>query len=58
MNWELAEQRLNELNKHYQKKRYRYSIVMALIVDPLVKRFESGERTSELYEDISHVYGR
>ena len=52
MDWELAEKTLHELERHFKKNRYRYSIVRALIISPLRKRFESGERTKDLYDDI------
>lgn len=52
MNWKKAEDRLNMFIELYREIGWsgRFGIYLTLL--PLKKRFDAGERTPELYEEI------
>jgi hypothetical protein len=52
MDWEEAEQWLYDVQKLYKQLGYKGSFDLVISVNPLIKRYENGERTQELYDDI------
>lgn len=55
MNWEEAKTHLFTMKEAYEEIGWSGSFGLSMTINPLVKRFESGERTEELYEDIMDV---
>ena len=55
MNWEEAEKYLYDMKMAYEEIGFVGSFGLSMTINPLVKRFESGERTTELYEEIMSV---
>ena len=52
MDWGMAEGHLYEVKNAYEEIGYTGSFALALTINPLVKRYENGERTIDLYNDI------
>ena len=52
INWDEAEKYLNFLIKEYESIGMAGSFALTLTLYPLKKRFDSGERTKELYCEI------
>jgi hypothetical protein len=52
LNWEQAEIYLFEVEKQYKEIGIVGSYALTLIIRPLIKRFNDGERTVELYDEI------
>lgn len=52
MDWEKAEQYLYEMKKAYEEIGLPGVFGLTFTIKPLVRRFESGERTPELYDEI------
>lgn len=52
MDWGMAEGHLYDTKIAYESIGFAGSFALALTTNPLVKRYEDGERTIELYNDI------
>lgn len=52
MDWKEAETYLYEIATAYKEIGWTGSFALATTINPLIKRFESGERTEELFDDI------
>lgn len=52
MNWEEAEKWLYEIQSMYQQIGFVGVFALGATINPLVKRYESGERTQELHDEI------
>lgn len=52
MNWEEAEKWLYDVEKLYKAIGYTGTFGLVIGVNPLIKRYEIGERSQELYEEI------
>lgn len=55
LNWEEAENYLYVMKKAYEDIGWNGSFALSLVINPLVKRFEAGERTTELHEEIMSI---
>lgn len=55
MDWGMAEEHLYEMKSAYESIGLAGSFGLALAINPLVKRYEGGERTIELYNDIMDI---
>lgn len=55
MNWNEAEKYLYTMKQAYGEIGFAGTFGLSLTINPLVKRFESGERTEQLYEDIMSI---
>jgi hypothetical protein len=52
MNWEEAKNHLNEIRLEYTEIGSSGLLALFLSIDPLLRRYEKGERTQELYDSI------
>jgi hypothetical protein len=52
MNWEEARKHLYYILGLYKSIGWAGTFALSITINPLVKRFESGERTQELYDEI------
>ena len=52
LDWEMAEGHLYDTKIAYESIGFEGSFALALTINPLAKRYESGERTIELYNEI------
>jgi len=52
LDWKKAEEHLYNIQKLYKSIGWTGTFALSITINPLVKRFESGERTEELYEEI------
>lgn len=55
MDWKETEVYLYEMKKAYEEIGWTGSFALNLTINPIVKRFESGERTKELHEEIWNI---
>lgn len=59
MNWEKAKRHFDTVRKQYQDLEgmpgVNTSFALRLTFDPLAKRYNAGERTEELYEEMMSV---
>lgn len=59
MNWEKAEKHFDEVRRQYKSLKgipgVNTSFALLLIFDPLAKRYNDGERTQELYDEMMAV---
>jgi len=59
MDWDRAKEHFDEVRNQYQDLEgvpgVNTSMALRLSFDPLAKRYNSGERTSELYEEMMGV---
>ena len=55
MNWKEAEEWLYEIREAYIETGFAGSFALTLTINPLVKRFEDGERTQELFDEIMEL---
>lgn len=53
--WIDAEDQLKTADFVYNNTDIRDKVVFKYLIKPLIKRYESGERTSELYEKIMSI---
>jgi len=53
MNWEKAKNYLYEIKREYENIGFAGVFGLSVTINPLVKRFEDGERTQELYDEIT-----
>ena len=60
MDWEKAKAHFDEVRKQYQdlegKPGVNTSMALRFTFDPLARRFNSGERTQELYDEMMEVH--
>jgi hypothetical protein len=52
MNWETAENHLKEIRKAYVEIGAAGTFAIVAVLNPLLERFEEGERTEELHQEI------
>lgn len=52
LDWGMAEGHLYDTKIAYESIGFKGSFALALTINPLAKRYESGERTIELYNEI------
>lgn len=43
------------MKRLYEESGWEASLALSAFINPLVKRFESGERTVDLYDDIMSI---
>lgn len=59
MDWEKAKKHFDTIRGHYQDlegvKGVKTTIGLRIVFDPLAKRYESGERSQELYDEMMAV---
>lgn len=59
MEWEKAKDHFDAIRKQYQDLEgmpgVNSSLALRLVFDPLAKRYNSGQRTEALYEDMMSV---
>ena len=59
MNWEKAKKHFDSVRKQYQDMEgmpvVNTSMALRLTFDPLARRYNSGERTAELYDEMNAV---
>jgi hypothetical protein len=55
MNWKEAEKYLYEIAKAYKEIGWTGNFALSFTINPLIKRFEDGERTEELFDDIFYI---
>lgn len=55
MDWEVAKEHLYEMKKAYEEIGFAGAFGLSLTINPLVNRYENGERTKELHEEIMEV---
>ena len=55
MDWEKAEKYLNDMIQAYTEIGWAGMFGLTLTLKPLKARFDKGERTQELYDDIMDV---
>jgi hypothetical protein len=53
--WNEAEKHLYEMKKAYEEIGFVGSFGLSLVINPAVKRFESGERTQDLFDEIMNI---
>lgn len=52
LEWKEAEEHLYEMKKAYEDLGWTGSFGLAMTINPIVKRYEAGERTESLHDDI------
>lgn len=52
MNWEKAENYLKEVRQRYTDIGASGVPALTMVINPILVRFEGGERSEELYDDI------
>jgi len=59
MDWEKAKKHFDTVRGHYQdleeKKGVDPTLALSFVFDPLIKRYELGERTQKLYDEMMAV---
>ena len=59
MNWEKAKEHLDEIIARYQRlvgiPGVNTSLALTLVMYPLLRRYDNGERTQELYDEMLEV---
>lgn len=55
MNWEEAKEYLYEMEKAYKEIGFTGAFGLTLTINPLISRFEKGERTQDLYDAIMSI---
>ena len=59
MNWEKAKEHLDEITNRYKRlvgiPGVNTSLALTLVMYPLAFRYDSGERTQELYNEMLEV---
>lgn len=55
MDWAHAEEYLKEMKKAYEEAGPSGSLALNLFLKPIYARFEIGERTEDLYNDILSI---
>ncbi len=55
MDWGMAEGYLYEVKNAYESIGWTGTFGLTLTINPLVKRYESGERTIDLYNEIMEI---
>ena len=55
MNWENAENHLKDIRQIYTEIGITGLPALQITINPLLIRFESGERTEELYDQIMEL---
>jgi hypothetical protein len=59
MDWEKVKQHFDEIRSMYQEMEGRpgvnTSMALRFTFDPLARRYNSGERTPELYDEMAEV---
>lgn len=55
LNWQKAEEHLYEMKKAYEEIGWTGSFALSLTINPLVKRFENGEQTLSLFDEIMSI---
>jgi hypothetical protein len=59
LDWDKAKQHFDSVRKLYQELEgtpgINTTLALRLVFDPLAKRFNAGERTQELYEELLGV---
>lgn len=55
LNWEIAEEHLKEAEEAYTKIGSAGYLALVCVIRPLRDRFNSGERTKELYDSIMGI---
>ena len=59
MNWEKAKEHLDEITNRYKRlvglPGVNTSLALILVMYPLAFRYDSGERTQELYDEMLEV---
>ena len=59
MDWDAAKKHFDEMRKRYQDLEgmpgVNTTLALRVTFDPLAKRFNSGERTEELYNEMNSV---
>lgn len=56
MNWEEAEEYLNMLIKAYTNIGWMGCFALGMTLKPLKRRYDSGERSKELYEKMVKLW--
>ncbi len=54
-NWDKAKEYLYFIKKEYEAIGWSGSFGLTITINPLVARYESGERTQELYDEIMEM---
>lgn len=58
-NWELAEQHLKDIEDRYffliTVPGVNTRLALTFVIEPLVRRFQGGERTDDLYQEIMRL---
>lgn len=52
MDWNEVEEHLYSVKNAYESIGFAGSFALGLTINPLVKRFEQGERTEKLHDEI------
>lgn len=55
LDWKKAEEHLYNVLNLYKSIGFTGTFALSITINPLVKRFESGERTEELYDEIMEL---
>lgn len=55
MNWKEAETHLYEMETAYKEIGDVGVFGLTLTINPLIKKFENGERTQQLYDEIMNI---
>lgn len=55
LDWKEAENHLYEMEKAYKSIGFAGTFGLSLTINPLIKRFEEGERTQELHDAIMDI---
>jgi len=55
LDWKKAEENLYNVLNLYKSIGFTGTFALSITINPLVKRFESGERTEELYDEIMEL---
>lgn len=55
MNWQEAEDYLYEMETAYKEIGFSGVFGLTFTINPIINRFEKGERTQELYDEIMNI---
>ena len=54
-NWNEAKEHLYYIKSAYEEIGWTGTFAIALTINPLIERFEAGERTNDLYDKIMEL---